>query len=67
MLSLERKRSERSNIPFLLVLLNIERLQLVNGDRDQTARQIMAALSPLTRETDPVSYTHLTLPTKRIV
>ena len=56
LLSLERKRSERSKIAFLLVLLNIERLRLVNGDRDQTARQIMAALSPLTRETDLVGW-----------
>ena len=56
MLSLERKRTERSKIPFLLVLLNIERLRLVNGDRDQTARQIMAAISPLTRETDLVGW-----------
>jgi lipopolysaccharide/colanic/teichoic acid biosynthesis glycosyltransferase len=56
MLSLERKRTERSNIPFLLVLLNIERLRVVNGDRDHTARQIMAAVSPLTRETDLVGW-----------
>jgi lipopolysaccharide/colanic/teichoic acid biosynthesis glycosyltransferase len=56
MLSLERKRTERSKTPFLLVLLNIERLRLVNGDRDQTARQIMDAIAPLTRETDLVGW-----------
>ena len=52
MLALERKRTERSRTPFLLVLLNIERLSLVNGDSETVPSQIVNALAPLIRETD---------------
>src|SRR5205823_3569282 len=56
LVSLERKRTERSRVPFLLVLLDIDRLNLINGDRDQVATQVMNALSPLTRETDLIGW-----------
>ena len=56
MVSLERKRTERSRIPFLLILLDLGRLGLANGDRDQLALQVAAALSPLTRETDLIGW-----------
>jgi lipopolysaccharide/colanic/teichoic acid biosynthesis glycosyltransferase len=51
MLSLERKRTERSRIPFMLMLLGLERVG-VNGDRDRLAHDILAALGSLIRETD---------------
>jgi len=56
MLRLERKRTERSREPFLLVLFNIERLRAVNGDRDKVAREIAQALSSFTRETDLIGW-----------
>lgn len=56
MLALERKRTERSGIPFLLVLLNIEHLSLANGDRDAEGRQIVNAFTSVVRETDLVGW-----------
>jgi len=53
MLRLERRRSERSRKPFLLMLLGIEELvQSLNGEGPQTLRKVFSALSACTRETD---------------
>ncbi len=51
-LSLERKRSERSRKPFVLVLMNIQGLGELNGNRDRFVHGAAAALSSFTRETD---------------
>ena len=52
MLSLERKRSERSRKPFILVLTNIERLGDLNGNHDRFVHQVAMALGSFVRETD---------------
>jgi lipopolysaccharide/colanic/teichoic acid biosynthesis glycosyltransferase len=52
MLSLERKRTERSRIPFLLMSMNIEGVGAHNGHRGEMADRIVNAIMPLTRETD---------------
>jgi lipopolysaccharide/colanic/teichoic acid biosynthesis glycosyltransferase len=51
MLSLERKRSERSGRSFLLMLVNLGTL-LQMDERDKILPQLVAALSCSTRETD---------------
>lgn len=51
MLCLERKRSERSGKPLLLMLLEAETLFRVGG-ADQIVNKILAALGSSTRETD---------------
>ena len=56
MVSLERKRTERSGVPFLLVLLNVGELRVVNGDRERLTHEIIVALSTVTRETDLVGW-----------
>jgi lipopolysaccharide/colanic/teichoic acid biosynthesis glycosyltransferase len=51
MISLERKRSERSRKPFVLMLLDMGR-PLAAGKADKALAKIMAALAVATRETD---------------
>ena len=51
-LSLERKRSERSRKPFVLVLMNIEGLGELNGNRDRFVHEVATALASFIRETD---------------
>jgi lipopolysaccharide/colanic/teichoic acid biosynthesis glycosyltransferase len=51
-LSLERKRTERSRKPFLLVLLDIEGVGESNGAYDRLTHDVLGALSSITRETD---------------
>ncbi len=48
-LCFERKRTERSNNPFLLMLLNIEEYK---GNKSKTITAVMSALFSSTRETD---------------
>jgi hypothetical protein len=51
MLSLERKRSERSRKPFLLMLIDLNRLE--DGfDRHLLAKKVAEIMHPLTRDTD---------------
>jgi exopolysaccharide biosynthesis polyprenyl glycosylphosphotransferase len=51
LLSLERKRTERSKKPFLLMLLNIEKLININGN-NEIANRIAYTLFSITREID---------------
>jgi lipopolysaccharide/colanic/teichoic acid biosynthesis glycosyltransferase len=51
-LSLERKRTERSRKPFILVLMNIEAFGELNGSRDRFIQGVVAALASFIRETD---------------
>ncbi|MFQ5737594.1 MAG: sugar transferase [Acidobacteriota bacterium] len=54
-LRLERKRTERSRNPFLLMLLNAQPV-LQNGQREKVFRKIVSALSTATRETDTAGW-----------
>jgi len=51
LLSLERKRTERSKNPFLLMLVNIEKLININGN-NEIANRIAYTLFSITREID---------------
>ena len=51
MLYLERKRTERSRRPFMLLLLNVEDL-MPGSDEDPFVRELETALSSCVRETD---------------
>jgi exopolysaccharide biosynthesis polyprenyl glycosylphosphotransferase len=51
MLGLERKRSERSKKPFLLMLLNIEKV-IQNNEKNEIVNKIANTLFYLTREID---------------
>ena len=51
LLSLERKRTERSKKPFLLMLVNIEKLININGN-NEIANRIAYMLFSITREID---------------
>ena len=51
-LSLERKRSERSRKPFLLLLLDLEGAGEVNGGHDRLTHQVLDVVTSFTRETD---------------
>jgi len=51
-LRLERKRTERSHKPFVLVLLNIESFASLNGNRQRFVNQVVNALASFMRETD---------------
>jgi lipopolysaccharide/colanic/teichoic acid biosynthesis glycosyltransferase len=51
-LSLERKRAERSRKPFVLVLMNMEGIEALNGNKDGVVHQVASAVASLTRETD---------------
>ncbi|MEK6546362.1 MAG: hypothetical protein AABZ28_07505, partial [Nitrospinota bacterium] len=49
-LHLERKKTERSNKPFLLMLLDIKRCEM--AEKNNTVNKIVQVLFSLTRETD---------------
>jgi lipopolysaccharide/colanic/teichoic acid biosynthesis glycosyltransferase len=51
LLSIERKRSERSKNPFLLILINIKNINSSNG-KNKIIKTIASSLFSLTRETD---------------
>jgi lipopolysaccharide/colanic/teichoic acid biosynthesis glycosyltransferase len=51
-LSLERKRSERSRKPFILVLMNLCGLESLNGTKETYVHRVVSALASFTRETD---------------
>lgn len=55
-LSLERKRSERSRKPFILILLDMQAARDLNGDRDRMVHQVLAGISAFMRETDVVGW-----------
>ena len=55
-LSLERKRSERSGKPFLLVLLDMQAARELNGDRDRMVHQLLTGMSGVMRETDVIGW-----------
>src|SRR5438445_10198486 len=55
MLGLERKRTERSSKPFMLLLLSAQPLfQSNSGER--VVRQVVSAISSSTRDTDSVGW-----------
>jgi len=51
-ISLERKRTERSSKPFVLVLLNLQGIDALNGDKDTYVHRVVSAIASFTRETD---------------
>jgi lipopolysaccharide/colanic/teichoic acid biosynthesis glycosyltransferase len=51
MISLERKRTERSRKPFVLMLLNMAK-PITSQESDKTLQEILCRLSVITRETD---------------
>ena len=51
-LSLEGKRAERSRKPFVLVLMNIEGVEALNGNKDVVIHQVVSEVASFTRETD---------------
>jgi lipopolysaccharide/colanic/teichoic acid biosynthesis glycosyltransferase len=51
-LNLERKRSDRSRNPFLLVLLDVEGVGESNGGQDRLVHDVLSALMTFTRDTD---------------
>jgi lipopolysaccharide/colanic/teichoic acid biosynthesis glycosyltransferase len=55
-LSLERKRTERSRKPFILVLMNIEGLGELNGNRGRLVHTVVTALASFVRETDTTGW-----------
>jgi len=57
-LSLERKRTERSRKPFILVLMNLEGVETLNGSKDTYVHRVMKALASFTRETDITGWYH---------
>ena len=57
-LSLERKRTERSREPFLLLLLDITGATQLDSGSGPLAGQLMTVLGPVTRETDVTGWYH---------
>jgi lipopolysaccharide/colanic/teichoic acid biosynthesis glycosyltransferase len=55
-LSLERKRTERSRMPFILMLMNIEGLGKLNGNQTRSVPEVVTGLASLTRETDTTGW-----------
>jgi lipopolysaccharide/colanic/teichoic acid biosynthesis glycosyltransferase len=55
-LSLERKRTERSRMPFILMLMNIEGLGELNGNQAHFVHEVVTGLASLTRETDTIGW-----------
>lgn len=51
-LTLERKRSERSRVPFVLVLLQLQQAERLNGNRGPFVHRVAQALASTMRETD---------------
>ena len=55
-LSLERKRTERSGKPFVLVLLNLRGVEVLNGDKTNYLHRVVTAISSFRRATDIVGW-----------
>ena len=55
-LSLERKRTERSRMPFILMLMNIEGLGELNGYQALFVHEVVTGLASFTRETDTTGW-----------
>lgn len=55
-LSLERKRTERSRKPFVLLLMDIEGLGELNGNSNRFVHEVVTALASLVRETDTTGW-----------
>jgi len=55
-LNLERKRTERSRKPFILVLLDLEGARELNGTRHRLIEQVFAAVTSFMRETDVIGW-----------
>jgi lipopolysaccharide/colanic/teichoic acid biosynthesis glycosyltransferase len=55
-LSLERKRTERSRMPFILMLMNIEGLGELNGNQARLVHEVVTGVASLTRETDTTGW-----------
>ena len=51
-LTLERKRSERSRVPFVLVLLHLQQAERLNGSRGPFVHRVAEAMASTMRETD---------------
>jgi lipopolysaccharide/colanic/teichoic acid biosynthesis glycosyltransferase len=58
MLRLERKRTERSRQPFLLLLLDIEVVAASDGGHDRLTHDVLGALTSFARETDIIGWYH---------
>jgi exopolysaccharide biosynthesis polyprenyl glycosylphosphotransferase len=56
LLTLERKRSERSRKPFVLLLLNVEALAEGNGGHTRLVHQVFSAVGSIARETDTTGW-----------
>src|SRR5437870_4765392 len=55
-LSLERKRTERSRKPFILLLVDIEGLGELNGNSHRFVHEVVTTLASLVRETDTTGW-----------
>lgn len=55
-LTLERKRTERSGKPFILVLLNLRRAREMNGDYHHLLHQVVGRVTAFMRETDVIGW-----------
>jgi lipopolysaccharide/colanic/teichoic acid biosynthesis glycosyltransferase len=66
MLTLERRRAERSRDPFVLLLIDTQSLHL-NGDRISFAERLTSAIFRATRETDVVGWYELSTTTLGII
>jgi lipopolysaccharide/colanic/teichoic acid biosynthesis glycosyltransferase len=55
-LSLERQRTARSQMPFILMLMNIEDLGELNGNQARFAHEVVTGLASFTRETDSTGW-----------
>jgi lipopolysaccharide/colanic/teichoic acid biosynthesis glycosyltransferase len=55
-LSLERKRTERSRNPFILLLVDIEGLGELNGNSHRFVHEVVTTLASLVRETDTTGW-----------
>lgn len=55
-LSLERKRTERSRRPFVLLLMDIEGLGELNGNSNRLVHEVVTTLASLVRETDTTGW-----------
>ncbi len=57
-LNVERKRTERSRKPFILVLLDLKRAREMNGEYHQLIHQVVSSINTFMRETDVIGWYH---------
>lgn len=55
-LNVERKRTERSRKPFILVLLDLKRAREMNGEYHQLLHQVVSSVNAFMRETDVIGW-----------